>query len=301
MMTPGRLWWLISRDCQRGWSASWHARFTAGRILKHKTPAPERIENAVPVHVLTGKETWLLTAWMLASWEHATGRKWNIVLHEDGTLTEEMSKLLAGLFPGLTMIWKRDADRQIELELKGMPHCLEYRSRHPLAQKIFDVPLLCRSERFVLLDSDVLFFRRPDRVLAWVDDGKEECYFNEDVGEASVVAADQALECFNIRLWPRVNSGLCLVYRQAIEPGFCEQCMARTGMLQGVLWRVEQTLFALCASRHGRGGVLPREYEVSLGRFARPGVVARHYVGAVRDRFYGEGMARLKHELLAAV
>jgi len=49
----------------------------------------------------------------------------------------------------------------------------------------------------------------------------------------------------------------------------------------------------LCAARHGKGGLLPRKYEVSLGKDAAPDAVSRHYVGAVRDRFYAEGLERL--------
>jgi hypothetical protein len=56
-------------------------------------------------------------------------------------------------------------------------------------------------------------------------------------------------------------------------------------------------LFALCASRNKAGGLLPDSYEVSLNQYAADGAVARHYVGAVRNRFYGEGMARLKNTL----
>ena len=57
-------------------------------------------------------------------------------------------------------------------------------------------------------------------------------------------------------------------------------------------------MFAVCASRFGKGGVLPGEYEVSLGLHAGEKAVARHYVGAVRDRFYAEGLARLRRVLM---
>ena len=299
MITPGRLWWLFSRDCKRGLSASWHARYTAEEILRRKKPATGSVVEGVPVHVLTGSETWLLSVWMLASWEHYSARRWQIVLHDDGTLTDEACSVLVELFPGAVVIRRREADREVGRALKDMRLCQEYRRRHPLALKIFDVPLLCREGRFILLDSDVLFFKRPEGILKWVDDGGIDCFFNEDVEESALVSAAGALEIFKIRLWRRVNSGLCLVYREAIKPEFCEEYLARTEMLQGPLWRVEQTLFALCAARHGHGGLLSPCYEVSLGWNARPDVVARHYVGAVRDRFYGEGMARLKKVLFA--
>jgi hypothetical protein len=96
-----------------------------------------------------------------------------------------------------------------------------------------------------------------------------------------------------------VNSGLCLVAKEAIDFEFCDRVLGETSILKGNLWRVEQTLFALCASRHGKGGLLPKTYEVSLTRHASENCVARHYVGAVRDRFFGEGLKRLREVLFA--
>jgi hypothetical protein len=101
-----------------------------------------------------------------------------------------------------------------------------------------------------------------------------------------------------VKLWRKVNSGLCLLTKATIDLEFCERALGETSILKGHVWRIEQTLFALCASR-GKGGLLPPIYEVSLGKYAAPDAVARHYVGAVRDRFYGEGLKRLRGVLLS--
>jgi hypothetical protein len=69
-------------------------------------------------------------------------------------------------------------------------------------------------------------------------------------------------------------------------------------MLRGDVSRIEQTLFALCASRHAHGGLLPPTYEISLGRRAKADAISRNYVREVRDLFYAEGLKRLRHELL---
>ena len=49
----------------------------------------------------------------------------------------------------------------------------------------------------------------------------------------------------------------------------------------------------LCAAKFGKGGLLSKQYEVSLGKNAAEDAVCRHYVGAGRDRFYAEGIKRL--------
>ena len=186
--------------------------------------------------------------------------------------------------------------------LAPFPLCLAYRKAHPLSQKIFDMPYFADHERFLIFDSDVLFFRRPLEILLWANHaGNDECSFNEDVQEGSLVSNAEAMAELGVKLWPRVNSGLCLLRRDVLDFDFCNTALAQTSILQGHVWRVEQTLFALCASKYGRGGLLPKTYEVSLDRHIAPHAISRHYVGAVRDRFYGEGLERLRHVILAEV
>jgi hypothetical protein len=203
------------------------------------------------------------------------------------------------MFPNLRGIAGADADREVFAALNGHQACREYRLAHPLARKIFDIPILTRAGRFIILDSDLLFFRKPDAILRWCADGAGQCWFNKDIAEAMPIPRAEVRESLGIDLWHCVNSGLCLIERSTLDLDLCERALHETRLMQKNIWLVEQTLFAICASAVGRGGLLPPEYEVSKEKNAIPNVIARHYVGAVRQRFYGEGMARLKKTLLA--
>jgi len=70
-----------------------------------------------------------------------------------------------------------------------------------------------------------------------------------------------------------------------------EEFLGLPGIQDGHFWRIEQTIYALCSSRHGVE-LLPDEYTVYLeqGIGTRP---LRHYVGAIRHLMYREGIARL--------
>lgn len=298
-MTPGRFLYLLRRDIHRGWDATHHHYKTLPRIAKWEWPFWSEAMQEMPVHLLTGKKDYLLSAWMLASWFHFSEYAWPVVVHDDGTLPPEGVELLTRLFKNVRIISRREADAAMERRLKEYPFCYEYRDMHPLALKIFDVPHFATAQRFLIFDSDLLFFSHPREIMDWVSGGKPDIWFNEDVAETSLVSAEEAREELGVSLWERVNSGLCCAYRPAFDLDFCDRALAQTSILRGHVWRVEQTLFALCASAHRHGGLLPRRYEVSLGRTASPEAVARHYVGAVRDRFYGEGLKRLAPVLLA--
>ncbi len=299
MISFGRLWWLLRRDLKRGWLASLRDYKTKPLITKWTWPFWNEKPAPVPIHTLTGKKDWLLCAWMLASWFHYTERTWSVVIHDDGTLGNEEKAALKKMFRTARIISRDEADATMDRVLVPFPFCHDYRNKHPLALKIFDMAHFCEGERMIVLDSDVLFYSYPREIMQWIERKADECWFNEDAAESSLLPTDVAWTDLGVALWPRVNSGLCLLVKKAIDLDFCEQALGETSILQGHIWRVEQTLLALCASRHGKGGLLPKTYEVSLAKDASSDAIARHYVGAVRDRFYAEGIERLRRELLA--
>lgn len=263
------------------------------RIADWSWPFWNDTSQTVPVHVLTGKNDWRLAEWMLASWFHFSEHTWPIFIHDDGTLPDEACVELKKLFPNARIISRREADAAMDPLLRQYPFCADYRKLHPLALKSFDVPHFTPGNRFLLFDSDLLFFNYPPEILAWIASGAEECWFNEDVKEGALLTAAEARAELGIKIWSRVNSGLCLLTKSAIDLDFCDQALAQTSILSGHVWRIEQTLLMLCAAKYGKGGLLPRTYEVSLGKRSAENAISRHYVGAVRDRFYGEGLQRL--------
>lgn len=240
-----------------------------------------------------------MAAWMLVSWFHHTKQNWHIFIHDDGTLPPEAFAKLKRLFPTITLIELSRADAEMAKVLSPYPNCAKYRASHPLAQRVFDFAHFTTGSQYVVLDCDVLFFHKPIEILDWASQPSNECWFNADAVERSLVPATEAAEKFSVKLWPTVNTGIGLIAREAIDFAFCERCLAETGILQGPLEQIEQTLFALCASRHGRGRLLPLSYEVTLRQHRTQKSISRHYVGAVRQRFFGEGLHRLHEKLMA--
>jgi hypothetical protein len=298
MISPGRLWWLLRRDLQRGWEASRHHYKTLPRIAEWSWHFWNEAPQTTPIHILTGRDDWQLAGWMLASWFHFTEHTWSIVVHDDGTLPEEARTTFLKLFPSVRIISRREADETLESVLLPYPFCADYRRAHPLALKLFDIPHFTTSDRFLVFDSDLLFFNHPREIMDWAAGGANECWFNEDAREGSLITAAEARAELGVKIWPRVNSGLCLLTKSAIDLDLCDRALAQTSIPSGHVWRIEQTLLMLCAARHGKGGLLPHKYEVSLGKDATPDAVSRHYVGAVRDQFYAEGLKRLRPILL---
>jgi len=300
MISPGRIVYLARRRLALGFRHWVAEAILQQRILDWKISA-DWPQATVPIHLLASRHDWRMALWMLASFHHFTKRRWPVVLHEDGSLGDEELEIFAGLFPH-AKVWRHSESNEVmATKLARFPRCSAYRARMPHGIKCFDIPQLAERQKFLLFDPDVLFFGAPQEILRWCEEeGDETSWFNEDFQEPSPLSARQALADLGIELWPRVNSGLCLLQRNTVSDlARMETFLAHPSLqAKNVPWRVEQTLLALSASLAGRGGLLPPNYEVSPGNSRRPGGVARHYVGCVRDRFLAEGVFDLSKLLI---
>ncbi len=299
MMTPGRMVYLARRRLSLGFR-----HWLAERVFERRIDAwrvdPSWPEAPVPVHLLTSQHDWRMALWMLASLHHFTKMHWPIILHEDGSLGEEELGLFQRLCPGLRAWQRGEADSLMASRLTDYPRCADYRARMPHGLKSFDIPQLAETPRFLMLDPDVLFFKCPQKILDWAADPSDDsCWFNQDFQEPSPIPPERAVTEFGSALWPRVNTGLCLLTREAVVNLDAMETWLAHPALQDpkIQWRVEQTLLALAASKADKGGLLPSSYEVSPNKCRHIDSVARHYVGCVRDRFLGEGVFDLHRPL----
>jgi hypothetical protein len=263
-----------------------------------REPQDLPLEESVEVHLLTCARDWRGAAWALASFVTCSGSRWRMVVHDDGTLGTQARETLQRIFPALEFIARSEADRSMALHLANHPRCLRYRETHALALKLLDTVFLAKTPRVILLDSDLLFFHEPTEVLEWVRQGREECRFNPDFQDAYCLSRQEARERLGVDLWERVNTGLSLLPRKAIDLDLCETCLVDKDIAEpGNLPWCEQTLLALCASHFGAGGLLSARYEVNFNPRVADDSVSRHYVGDLRPMFYAEGMYRVRRLL----
>jgi hypothetical protein len=264
-------------------------------------PIEDTLDLRSEVHIFTSKDDWLNLVWTLKSFYWASGRRYALCIHEDGSLDQSTLELLHQHFPTARIIRRKEADARLTEELRAYPLSLKFRQTNPLAPKLFDFMAYLESDRMALFDSDLLFFAEPTAYLQRVEDpGYRRNTFNRNTPsghadydfytvEPSIVRSRTGVE-----LAPGVNSGFGLVHRDSIRWDWTEEFLALPGMADGHYWRIEQTLFALCSSRFGTE-LLPDEYTLILAPV--PGTPAfRHYNGTIRHLMYGEGIARLMRE-----
>jgi hypothetical protein len=290
-LTPGAIWLRCRQKFEHGLRVAWYRDVVRPRILS-TSPIVGTTDKRCEIHVLTSKEDWLNLVWTLKSFYVASGRRYALCIHEDGTLTDSELAALMEHFPDARIIRRAVADASLAEVLRGFPGSRSFRNTNLLAPKVFDFIAFLESERMGLFDSDLLFFAEPTVYLQRVEDPTyRQNTFNADCGDVYTAEPEVVRERFEHQLVPRVNSGFGLVHRDSIRLDWLEEFLTLPGILDGYFWRIEQTLFALCSSRYGVE-MLPDEYTLRL----EPGIGARcfrHYNGMIRHLMYGEGIPRL--------
>jgi hypothetical protein len=282
------------RTFKHGPRAAYYSQVVRPRIL-YTRPVENTHDARCEIHTLTSQQDWLNLIWALKSFYTASGRRYALCIHDDGTLDATASATLRTHFPAARFIPRAEADVRLAEVLAGFPRLLELRNSNLLAPKIFDFVAFLESERMALLDSDLLFFSEPTAYLECVENHSfRKNVFTTDLQSAYTVDPDVVRERAGFKLRPNINTGFGLVQAASVRWEWLDEFVALPGVSTGHHWRIEQTLYALCSSRYGVE-LLPADYSLYLGRGIgrRP---FRHYVGRIRHLMYLEGMAQLSRQ-----
>ena len=292
-LTPGALILRFRQRFGHGLRVAWWRDVVRPKILR-AAPVPGTVDPFAEMHVLTSESDWLNLVWTLKSFYRVAPRRYRLVIHEDGSLGEEARGHLERMFPDARMIRREAADAEVLGALADNPRCRALRETNALSLKVFDFSHYLESDRMILMDSDILFYAKPEVLIARIEDPSYRLNsVNGDVSSAYTVDPAVVRDRMGFDMVEGYNSGLGLIHRDSMRLDWIEEFLGLPGII-GHFWRIEQTLYALFSSRFGCE-LLPSAYDVYLtpGIGDRP---SRHYVGAIRHLMYGEGMRRLARE-----
>jgi len=290
LVTAGALLLWLRQKFGHGLRTAWYRDVVRPRILQ--TSPVVDTDNKCEIHVLTSAQDWLNLVWTLKSFYRLARRRYALCIHEDGSVDPQQLEILRRHFPDARIISKSRADVEVLPSLASFPRCLEFRRTNLLAPKVFDFPFYLQSDRMLLLDSDVLFFREPAELLRSIEDPTYRLNrVNRGIASAYTVVPAEVKSRTGTNLIERFNSGLGLIHKDSLRLDWVEEFLGLPGILEGHFWRIEQTLYALCSSRFGVE-LLPPSYDIRLNGGINDSP-SRHYVGAIRHLFYREGIRHL--------
>lgn len=139
------------------------------------------------VHSLLGHNHVGMVLWSVKSFLHQAGKKYTVVLHDDGSLTDSDIATLGKHLINARIVRKSTADELIQERIAGLPNCQEYRftskqtsdhrgikyDMHIFSVRLFDFNLISNATKTLVLDADVLFFKEPREIIEWAEDKED--------------------------------------------------------------------------------------------------------------------------------
>lgn len=293
-------WWGQFRRVQHeGFGRAWQRRRSWSAILRTDPAMTTPLSQAAAyeLHILCWFGDYVSCIWALKSYLRHSDASCHLYIHLQGHATSRMRDALQRHFPHARVIPQSEADAHVIAALRnaGYSQLQRLRAECSVMMKLVDVALYGRTDRLLVLDSDVLFFRRPDVLLSGLL--QEDCgpLMAHDVDSCYVLSPEQARE-LGVDLAPRLNSGIVAIRRSTLDLAVCESWCRHPAFAVRSGW-AEQTLYALLASRTGRPSTLPPAYAISMERDPEPAnLVARHYSGPSRPFLTTQGMEWLISE-----
>ena len=259
------------------------------------------------IHVLLGKRHVGMTLWSIKSFLHWAGKAYSVVLHDDGSLTDKNIKILNQHLVNSTVIRRADADVLMKEKLVGFPNSYKYRFNRlgstpshggasVFSLKLLDFSLLSNARKMLILDSDVLFFSRPEAIINWVNDPSDnDCLY---CFELYVPHRDASNRIIRFEQKPDVplgfNSGLICFDRSRFDLTTLDEWLGINRELAETVYTFEQRAYNHLVKISGGHRPLPESYSFNYNSHD---FVATHF--GIKSLFF-KNISRVRRALMTS-
>jgi hypothetical protein len=250
---------------------------------------PER--ESVRVHYLTGERFWHQTAF--CAWTLSKYGKVNVVpvLHDDGTLDEDVVRRLRRTFPKIEVKWQVEAEQVLDrlLPRAQFPNLRGRRDVYPNLKKLTDVHVGETGWKLVL-DSDMLFFRAPTELLDWLRSPNRPCHMVDSETSYGYPLDFLSRQC-GASVQELVNVGITGLCSERIPWEHLEQWTAEQIDQYGAHYYQEQALIAQLVAADAPAVMPAGEYvcQPSPAEVLSPVAALHHYVASSKPGYYRHG------------
>jgi hypothetical protein len=238
-----------------------HRGALAMRRAAWNLPPPEfGSEPPLELHLLTGRAFAAQSLFCLWSFARAAWRDLAPVFHDDGSLQPSLVWKLRAIFPRARVVTHE--------RFRFYPHLRKLISPH-----------LGSTGWKLVLDSDLLFFRRPGFILNWLAHPAQPLHMT-DVADAYGYSRPLLEHLAGAPVAARLNGGLCGLLSEELEWEKLEWWCARLIRAEGTSYFLEQALLALLTAGRPCAIAPSTDYITQPARdeALAPRAVMHHYV-----------------------
>jgi hypothetical protein len=263
----------------------------AAASLPPLDPPPKDEGAPLKVHFLTGENHWYQTLFCFVSLQRFSERRIVPVLYSDGSLTKPYRAKFRRIVPWLEVQTKADIERRLDeaLPRDQYPLLREWREIQPLTRKITDLHAGETGWK-LLLDSDILFFRRPDFLLEWLQNPDRPC-FMVDVDTAYGYSPQLRYALARRPIPEAANIGIFGWRSEVLDFAQIQDWLETMVDREDRRYNVTQALCSLMFSGRDCAIAPPEEYIVfpSVEEGKSPSATLHHYVAESKRAYFQYG------------
>lgn len=207
-------------------------RFFGGIILSNLNPGNCEIRDDISMHILCQDEDLYMIEWSVLSFLKHSGFCPRIIIHDDGSMSDKSVSVLENKFKNLKVLRKKEA-REL---LKNSPHFKNNiktfsEGGHKVLIQLIDILLLSDSEKVILMDGDVLFFKKPHELISFVNGGSEyDAMVSRQNGGYDLMVKDDYADKYRIyeNKASEMNPGLIAYKRGSVSFDKLEEFLGNT-------------------------------------------------------------------------
>lgn len=260
---------------------------------EHMPSLPDFSPGAPMVlHILTGRRFWYQTVFCLHSLARAAQATVFAELYDDGSIDADCERRLRQLGNRIKIHKKADLEKRLNdlLPESRFPTLRERWRNYPNIRKLIDTHI-GKQDWKMSIDSDLLFFRRPDLLISWFSHPSGPLHA-VDCGEAYGYSRPLMEKLAGVPIPPLVNVGLAAMRSELIDwaelEAWCTELIAK----ERTNYYLEQAVVAMLMARQSTRVVLPAGEYITLpkrGEVEHPSAVMHHYVANSKRWYYRTG------------
>jgi hypothetical protein len=256
----------------------------------------------VALHLLTGRKYLFQAAYCLHSFARQSGAAIEAHIYDDGSFDDNLRRQLELDRLGAAIVFHPISETLAKLDAllpeSRFPVLRERWRNYPNIRKLTD-PHLGSTGWKLIMDSDLLFFRRPDFLLDWCA-APDRPLHAVDCLESYGYSRGLMEKLAGAPIPPLVNVGVCGLRSESIDwnevEGWCAELIAR----EKTTYYLEQALVAMLVARIQPCAVAPAtDYQTNPGRneSTAPTAVMHHYVAESKRWYYRHGWREVQRQL----
>ena len=250
------------------------------------------------LHLMTGRRFWYQTKFCLHSFAAASRATVNVVLYDDGSIDADCTSRLSAMGPTVRIIRAQELKQQLESFLPSTryPILRERWDNYPNIRKLIDVHLGSSGWKLVL-DSDILFFRRPDLLFNWLSCPDRPLHA-VDCTESYGYSREIMTKLAGFPIAPLVNVGLCGLRSEDLDwdkiEFWCNELITR----ERTNYFLEQALVAMLVAGKPTEVAPQRDYVTlpSRSEAEEPKAIMHHYVDTSKRWYFRYGWRHILDE-----